>query len=377
MERDGQSACKSVRNTTGRGQSARWKAWFASFAVTMCLSGLAGAQNDAPTADDIRAAAEAFDLGRRSFKAKDYVEAAEHFEAADLRAPSATALELALRSRDRAGQLDRAATLAALAQARHPDEEFTKKLAPGILKRAGEELHSVSARCDSPCELVIDTKLAHGKPTTERTVFVVPGKHSIRAGWSGGRTDSEEVEATAGGKSELSFTAPPEPEPEKTPPSTAAEPTAEPEATSEEPQQDSGAERKGGLPPAVFFVGAGLTAVAGGITIWSGIDTKNNPGADAVREKCVGRGTSCPEYQEGRDKQLRTNVLIGVTATLGVATAVVGILTNWSGGSSEAARPSPRKRGVAQLRSSRPGVEIEPWIGFDPSVTLGGARGRF
>ena len=349
-------------------ERVRWKAWFASFAVTVCLSSWAGAQDDAPSGDDIRAAAEEFDLGRRSFKAKDYVEAAEHFEAADARAPSPTALELALRSRDRAGQLDRAAILAALAQARHPDEEFTKKLAPGILKRAGEELHTVSARCDSPCELMIDTKLAHGKPATERMVFVTPGKHSIRAGWSGGRTDSEEVEATAGGKSELSFTAPPEPEPDKAAPVAAPEPTVEPETTPDEPVKDEGAEPKGGLPPVVFFVGAGLTAVVGGVTIWSGIDTQNNPGQDVVREKCAGRGESCPEYQEGRDKQLRTNVLIGVTATLGVATAVVGILTDWSGGGSEQARREPRRRAAAR---------IEPWIGVDGSVTLGGARGRF
>jgi hypothetical protein len=345
----------------------RWKAWFASFAVAVCLSSWAGAQDDAPSADDIRAAAEEFDLGRRSFKAKDYVEAAQHFEAADARAPSATALELALRSRDRAGQLDRAANLAALAQARHPDEAFTKKLAPGILKRAGEELHTVSARCDSACELMIDTKLVHGKAAPERVIFVAPGKRSIRAGWAGGRTDSEEVEATAGGKSELSFTAPSEPEPEKAAPVAEPEPTVEPETTPVEPVKDPGAEPKGGLPPVVFFVGAGLTAVVGAVTIWSGIDTQNNPGTDVVRERCVGLGESCPEYQEGRDKQLRTNILIGATATLGVATAVVGILTDFGGGG-EQARREPGRRTAAQ---------IEPWIGLDGSVTLGGARGRF
>jgi hypothetical protein len=375
MERDGHSACNNVRIRTGRVRSVKWQAWFASFAVVVCLSSGAWAQDDAPDADDIRAAAEEFDLGRRAFKAKDYVEAAEHFEAADSRAPSATALELAVRARDRAGQLERAATLAALAQARHPDEDFTKKLAPGILKRAGEELHSVSARCDSPCELVVDTKLVHGKPATERVVFISPGKHTVRAAWSGGRTSGEDLEATAGGKSELSFTAPPEPEPEKAAPAADKEPVDRAETEAEEPARDHGAEAKGGWSPVVFYVGAGLTAVATGITIWSGIDTQNNPGADAVKQQCVGLGTGCPAYQEGRDKQLRTNVLIGVTATLAVATAVVGIVaTDWSGGADKAA-VLPRRRPPARSAGLWHGVE--PWIGVDRGVTLGGARGRF
>src|SRR5689334_10253547 len=90
------------------------------FLGMLAYSGVSLAQDNAPSAEDIKAAAEEFDLGRRSFKAKDYVEAAEHFESADQNAPSAAALELAIRSRDRAGQLERAATLAALAVRRHP-----------------------------------------------------------------------------------------------------------------------------------------------------------------------------------------------------------------------------------------------------------------
>ena len=51
--------------------------------------------------------------------------------------------------------------------------------------------------------------------------------------------------------------------------------------------------------PAVFIIGAGLTAVGAGLTIWSGIDTQNNPGADAVKADCVGQGTSCPRVPAG------------------------------------------------------------------------------
>jgi hypothetical protein len=120
------------------------------------------------------------------------------------------------------------------------------------------------------------------------------------------------------------------------------------------------------MSPAVFFVGAGLTVVAAGVTVWSGIDTQNSPGTDRVREECAGKGTDCPLYQDGLAKERRTNVLIGVSAGLGVVTGVVGaFFTDWSGGDSKEAA---RKRSVA--------ARVEPWVGLGPATTVG-ARGRF
>jgi hypothetical protein len=89
----------------------------------------------------------------------------------------------------------------------------------------------------------------------------------------------------------------------------------------------------------VFVVLAGLTAIGAGATIASGVDAQNNPGADAVRRDCVGQGESCPEYQKGRDAQLRTNILLAGTIGLGVVTTGVGLfLTQWSPNKSSAGR---------------------------------------
>jgi hypothetical protein len=91
----------------------------AAAAVILHAAGVARAAEEVsdPTPAQVRSAAEAFDRGREAYKTEDYVEAAEQFESADANAPSAAALELAIRARDKAGQLDRAATLAALALA--------------------------------------------------------------------------------------------------------------------------------------------------------------------------------------------------------------------------------------------------------------------
>jgi hypothetical protein len=262
------------------------------------------------------------------------------------------------------------ASLAALARKRHPDADFVKKLTPPILKRAAEELHEVTARCDVPCELVVETKLVHGRPDTERVFYLAPGQHTLRAGWSGGRAQSQPVEATAAGKSEVSFTAPPEEKPADDQQPQAAAPAAAGDTPAAEGPEDRGVVTPEGWSPTVFFVCAGLTAALGGVTIWSGIDTQSSPGPDTVRTACVGKGQGCPEYQEGLDKQRRTNILAGVTAGVGVVTILVGAFaTDWSG----------RKRTAASATAT-PETErsfVEPWLGLSDGVTLGGARGRF
>jgi hypothetical protein len=308
-----------------------------------------------PTPAQVRTAAEAFDRGREAYKAEEYVEAAEQFEKADSSAPSAAALELAIRARDKAGEIDRAATLLALALKRHPGEANLLKLATDLDKRVKAELFMLTANCDTPCDLTVGGKIVHGLPDTQRTLFMRPGTVMIRAGWSDDRSDSQQVEAEKGGQGEVSFVTPTTPAGEamgKEPVERAPAPV-DPSTT-----KDEGTVKKsGGWPPAIFFVGAGLTAVMGGITIWSGVDTVNNPGADKVEEECGNQGESCPLYQEGLSKQRRTNILLGVTAGVGVATILVGILaTDWSGGKGAAS---------AEAKRLKPRVDVSPWASLD------------
>ncbi len=336
----------------------------AAVATVLAIAGAAGAQDTAPTAEQIKAAAAEFDQGRQAFRAKNYAEAAEHFEAADRHAPSAKTLELAIRSRDKAGQLDRAATLAALGLSRNADNPGVKDAAASVLQRAKTELYRVDVQCDTPCDLVVGTKLVYGKASTEKTVYLQPGDHELRAGWSGGRNASQKVTATKGGQTSVSFKEPPKPPPEKAKP-----PPAGGVSPGGKVPSDHGTQVKsGGLPPLVFWIGTGLTVAAGGVTIWSGIDTKNNPGADTVRNACQSGASNCQSlYDDGRSRQLRTNILAGVTAGLGVVTIVVGaVATDWSGGPPE----KDTKKKAAR------GIHVEPWVSVARGATFG-ATGRF
>jgi hypothetical protein len=315
-----------------------------------------------PTPADIRAAADAFDKGREAYEAEDHVGAAEHFERADTRASSATALEYAIRARDKAGQLDRAATLAALASQRYPNEQNLLTLATEVLERARTELYELSVQCDEACEIAVGGKIIHGGFSTERIIFLPEGTHTIRAGFSNDRSDSEEVQATAGGHGQATLEAP------------AEEVDTPPEPTKTEPEIDEPppppAESSEGLPPTVFWVGLGLTAAVGGVTVWSGIDTVNNPGEEAVRKNCEQGDTDCPLYQDGLKSQLRTNILIGVTSALGVGTVIIGAFaTDWGGSAPESEESGARG-------GKRKSAWIEPWVSIGEGAAVG-ARGRF
>ena len=310
-----------------------------------------------PTPARLKIAAEAFDRGRESYKAARYSEAAEQFERADANAPNATALELAIKARDKAGDLDRAGTLAVLALERHPGDENLSKVAPDVVNRARAELFELTVSCDPACELADGGQVVHGAAAKQRTLFLAVGEHSIRAGWPEGRTVSKSVDARAGSNDELDFEAPALPEP-------AAE---EPEPLSDEasltPVSAADAKKSDGWSPVVFWLSAGATLAAGGVTAWSGIDTVNNPGTDRVKKECRAGDENCALYQDGRSRQLRTNVMIGVTGGLAVATGLLGALAiDWGGGS-----PSD---------TARTRIRIRPFVSLGQDKTFG-AKGTF
>ena len=300
--------------------------------AALLVAVLAAAPSPALAADDeVRRdkAAEAFDDGAAAYRKGKFKAAAVHFESADVALPSARALRMAIRSRDEAGQPARAATLAGQALLRYPDDEGTASLATEVIDKHKDDLHRLAVRCSAPCVVWVDGHPVPGLARERWSVFVEPGDVAVTARFGDDESDEQQLSATAGGDNSLSFVgalpvAPtPKPKPDESP--------------SEQPPDESGDEGDDGSSwiehPAVFASLLVATAAVGGVTIWSGIDTLNNPGQDAVREACAGQGTDCPEYVQGRNSQLRTNILIGVTAGLGALTTIFGIfVTDFGGG---------------------------------------------
>ena len=298
-----------------------------------------------PSAERIKAAAEEFDRGRRAYLAKDFEQAAAHFENAFRDAPSKETLRLAIRARRDAKQPARAATLAAVAQGRYANDAQTAQLAKETLAETSPELSEYVVRCSAPCTIAADSRVVSQSDALDHRLYLDPGAHDLGVSFQQGGSISRPVDAKKGTSTALTFEPPPRP----------AAP-ATPGPTSERPQPPGAGgktAKERPLGPAVFFVGAGVTVAAGAATIVSGIATQNDPGPDAVRRECAGQGESCPLYQEGQDAETRTNILLGATIGAAVVTGVIGLFfTQWSSSSATA--------GHLQKRSARPVLHLSP-----------------
>ena len=85
-----------------------------------------------------------------------------------------------------------------------------------------------------------------------------------------------------------------------------------------------------GVPPAAFITVGALTLVAGGVLAWSTVDMYD--GVPAYRANPTEAA-----LQDGQGRELRTDIMWGVTGALAATTVVLAIVTDWGGASSERA----------------------------------------
>jgi phosphotransferase system HPr-like phosphotransfer protein len=304
-------------NRPGSGVSLARARTLATLAVILVSSAPAIGQEAQPSAERIKAAAEEFDRGRRAYLARDYEQAAGHFENAFRDAPSKETLRLAIRARRDAKQHARAATLAAVAQDRFAADPQTAQLAKEVLAESARDLAELAIECAAPCTIAADGRVVSQADGVRHRIFVEPGAHDLGVSFQQGASTTRHLEAKKGTSTPLAFEPPPAPKPPPEAPKPPPE-TAPPVATKP-------------LGPAVFFVAGGLTVALGAATVVSGIATESDPGPDAVRRECAGKGESCALYQEGQDAETRTNVLLGVAIGAAVVTGVIGLFfTQWS-----------------------------------------------
>ena len=317
----------------------------------------------APGADQIQFAAREHDLGYRAYLNKQYDEAASHFENAFFAAPNPAELRSAVRARRDAGELARAATLAAIGQRRFPDDAATGKVAADAIAQARPHVYEVQLASPAEYSVAIDEKIVAAERAKESRLFVNPGAHELLVSWSDDRSTRISIVAKEGGSQSLQLEPPAPPAPPVPPPPVpVATPVVAPPPVTVPPAVAPAPPPPASKPfgPAVFITGAALTAIGAGFTVWSGVDTVNNPGADRVRAECSKGNTDCTGlYQTGRDAQSRTNILVGVTSGVAAVTAIVGLFfTQWSsGGATAGTHSAPARAVVPVLGIGQAGLE--------------------
>jgi hypothetical protein len=323
-------------------------------------------------AEQLQFAAHEHDLGYRAYVAKQYDEAATHFENAFFAAPNPFELRYAIRARKAAHELARAATLAALGERKFADDATTTKLSEETITEARPTVLEVQIESPEGFSVAIDDKVVVAEKAKSVRLFTSPGRHELLVSWADDRNRRTAVEGKEGASQTLFLEAPPAtPASPPPPPSTATvtplppppplpppAPTAVVASPAPPPPHSSRP-----FTPTAFVALAGLTVLGAGATAWSGLDTEANPGQAAVRRECMGVGDSCSVYREGLAAQLRTNVLLAVTGVFAASAAVVGVFfTDWS--------PNDRspRAGAVQNR-----YVLEPYVG----PASAGLRGTF
>ena len=323
----------------------------------MALAGATSIAVPARAQQDVQAAANAFRQAQQLQLAGDHASAADFYELADSAAPSPEALRSAIRAHTEAGNLGRAATLARAALARYPDDADTGELARATLVQAKATLAELTLSCNEPCALLVDGKAITTERVTSANLFVSPGTHALKAYWDNEREALRQVAVQAGQQLSEAFQAP-------APVAQPAAPQAQPEPAPAPPQAEgetaaplAGAPallpRNDGLSPAFFWVGAGATAVAGAVTVVLGLDMLD------ARDSYEDDPTKT-RYDDGTDKQTRTNILIGVTGGLAAVTLGLAIFTDWDG-----------------ERARAPTARLRPALGVTPDGAVISATGAF
>jgi hypothetical protein len=202
--------------------------------------------------------------------------------------------------------------------------------------------------CNEDCKLDLDGQLREFM-----AFFVTPDtSHHLIATFESG-SKSVDLQGAAGEKRVAQFSAPP-------PPLLAAS-----SGSSRDSESSAGATQgRAPLPPLATWIALGVTAAVGAATIVSGVDARAGvPGYEKAATAYTNcRRTpdaDCKDFESkagtllksGQSRELRTNVLIGVTAAAAVGTAVIAIFfTDWSGD-----REKPESASMRLRLEPRPG----------------------
>jgi hypothetical protein len=256
----------------------------------------------AASAEDRRQAAKDFADGDRAFKDGDYRQAAESYERAYQRVPHHSALWNAARAWHRAGELSRAANL----YARYLREAPSNTRDRNSAQRAMNDLSTRLARIEIHATDVVGVQV-DGMSTDAPSVFVTPGAHVVSGHTQDGRPVRQSQSVEAGQVVSIALVPPP---------AAGASPPPPPPAAPER-------HASRGWSPIVVYFGGAVTLALAGITVWSGIDTLQQKDA-------FDKSPTQNNLDVGKQKETRTNVLIGTTVGVAALTAAAAIvLVDW------------------------------------------------
>jgi len=296
----------------------------ATIGVIICALGAISSANAQETetisSEQRDAARRAFEQGERAYEMRDYALAAKSFAEAYRAAPHYASLWNAARSWDHAGEQTRAANAYAQYLRAAPADAPDRDAAMAALGALAEKLGRIEVFAAGVDAVRIDDELLEGL-----SVYVHPGMHVIEGQL--GETKIRRTEMIEAG-SVRSVALVEDIKMNEIAPSKNVPKENELEVSSRKPVMASplilAPNRTPSWSGPAAIVAGGISVASASLVLWSGIDTlsaRNEFDATPTADKLAA----------GKDKQLRTNLLLGGMIVSGMATGVFLSVWKWKG----------------------------------------------
>lgn len=289
--------------------------------VAVILALLPARTADADELELRKAARTAYDKAVQAHEQGDFAEAARQFAHADRLFPNDSVLKDALGEALRADAGVFGLMLVARA-ARSPNNAELQATAAKAREAFRGRAGRIEVDCPERCAVEID---GHSpEPDAERWLAVGPHVVVLTTSAYANHHDEHRIEVLPLETTRVQFVPPP---PLAV---VASSPSPSPLRAPAPAPAPAAPRAEGGISPAWFWLGAGLTVALGGATTLSALDVSSRR-RDFADRGCsrVGSDACDADASDGRGAVTRTNVLLGATALLGAATVATLFFVRW------------------------------------------------
>lgn len=263
-------------------------------------------------------AKEAYDRGLDAHKHGEMARAAKEFAAADSYSPSPFALQAALDAAIDADDVALGAELLERAKREPAPPALASSITAATIKfngRAGK----VFIKC--PTKSVCSAKIDENPVAVDKVVWAQVGSRTVSVAVDSGSAQAKAIEVTNDDTVEVTAA-------KGLPLGVKSSNAAIPASTEPAPRS---ARQSEGLSPLVFYIGAGVTVVAAGVTTYMMVHTSSEH-SDFKSGNCPATpNPGCTALADsGKSSQSIANIGLVVTAAAALTTAVLGIaFVNW------------------------------------------------